>query len=238
MTPPPVKVWALKEKIPVLQPENLEDKNFLDELRAGKFDLFVVVAYGKILKKELLAIPKHGSINLHGSLLPKLRGSSPIETAILNDEKETGVSIILMDHLMDHGPIIAMGKLNLTKWPIPVNELSDAILRLGGALMGKTIPAWIKGEIKAIEQEHSKATFAKKIKKEDGEINMADDDYKNYLKFLAYKEWPKSYFFVKKNSENLRVIITDAVYSGGKFIIRKVVPEGKKEMAFTDFQKN
>jgi methionyl-tRNA formyltransferase len=99
LTPPPVKEWAEKEGIPCIQPETLDQKT-IEILKSENFDLFIVVAYGKILKKEVLSIPRKGAINLHASLLPELRGSCPIETAILEDNSETGVSIILMDELM------------------------------------------------------------------------------------------------------------------------------------------
>ncbi|MEK7607872.1 MAG: peptide deformylase [Patescibacteria group bacterium] len=238
MTATPVKIWAKKEKIAVLEPENLEDQAFVKTLQKGDFDLFVVVAYGKIIKENILDIPKRGSLNLHTSLLPKLRGSSPMETAILTDDKKTGVTIMLIDSLMDHGPIIAQKEVSLSKWPLTVNELEEILLKTGGELLAKTIPLWLEGKIKPRDQDHSQATLAKKIKKEDGLINFSDNPYKNYLKFLAYKQWPKTYFFVRKNEDKIRIIITEAEYKNGLFIIQRVIPEGKKEISFSEFEKN
>jgi len=238
LSKPPVKVWGCRENIRVLQPENLSDKIFIEELKKANFDLFVIVAFGKIILQNILDIPKKGSLNLHASLLPRLRGSSPIETAILLDEKNTGVTIILMDSLMDHGPIIAQEALVLDKWPISVVELSEKLLNLGADLMVKTIPLWINDEIKAHEQDHTKSSVVKKIKKEDGLIDLKADPYKNYLKFLAYREWPTSYFFIEKSGKKLRVIIKDAFFENNQFIIKKVIPEGKKEILFEDFVKN
>lgn len=234
LTPPPVKVWAQRQKIEVLQPDDLSDKDFIARLKKGGFDVFVVVAYGKILKDEILDIPKRGSLNLHASLLPKLRGSCPIETAILEDEKETGVTIIKMDKLMDHGPVIAAQKITPSRWPIPADDLARELVSAGGKLLAQILPDWIAGNIEAIEQDHDEASFTKKITKEDGLIDLSADGYSNFLKWNAYKGWPGSYFFTKSNK---RVVITDAEYSDGAFKIKKVVPEGKKEMSWEDFSK-
>jgi methionyl-tRNA formyltransferase len=232
LTPPPAKLWAEKEKISFIQPENLDDISFKETLTKGNFDMFVVVAYGKILKKEILAIPKKGAINLHASLLPKLRGSCPIETAILNDEKETGVTIILMDELMDHGPILAQEIVPTSKWPLPADELAHALVTSGGKLMAKTITDLDQGKITPKEQNHAEATYTKKIVKEDGLINLSDDPYKNFLKWNAYKGWPGSFFFIEQDGKQVRITITDAVFEDGKFVIKKVIPEGKKEISW------
>ncbi len=115
VTPPPVKLWALQNNIPLLQPENLSDPFFIYKLKTTNYQLFIVVAYGKIIPKEILAIPRKGALNIHYSLLPKYRGASPIETTILKDDRETGVSILLLDEKMDHGPIIAQRGLEITR---------------------------------------------------------------------------------------------------------------------------
>ncbi|MDO8579615.1 MAG: methionyl-tRNA formyltransferase [bacterium] len=237
-TASPVKIWAEKEKIPVLQPENLEDRVFLETLKKGDFDVFVVVAYGKILKQKILDIPKRGVLNLHASLLPRLRGSSPIETAVLTDEKKTGVSIILLDALMDHGPIVSEREINVPNWPVSAEKLSSILCKAGGELLAETIPLWLSDKIKVREQDHEKATYTKKIKKEDGLIDFSASSYVNYLKFLAYREWPTSYFFTEKAGRKMRVIVTDATFEKGSFIIRKVIPEGRKEISFEEFRKN
>ncbi len=235
LTPPPVKVWAQKENIEVLQPNDLSDKSFIDRLKKGNFDVFVVVAYGKILKDEILNIPAHGSLNLHASLLPKLRGSCPIETAILQNEKNTGVSIIKMDKFMDHGPIIACKQVTPSRWPLPADDLARELVTEGGKLFAQILPQWIQGNIKAEEQDHDAATYTKKITKEDGLINLSADGYENFLRWNAYKGWPGSYFFTQSNK---RVVITDADFVDGQFRIIKVIPEGKKEISWEDFSKN
>lgn len=235
VTAPAAKAWAQKENVTVLQPENVLDSEFVSTLKKGNFDAFVVVAYGKILPQAILSIPKHGALNLHASLLPLLRGSCPIETAILTDAKETGVTIIHMDEKMDHGPIIASKEITPSNWPIPADDLAMQLVKEGGKLFAETLPQWIEGKIKAIEQDHTQATYTKKIVKEDGELNLSDDNYKNFLKYNAYKGWPGTFFFKDIQGKKTRVTITDAAYQDGIFTINKVIPEGKKEILWKDF---
>lgn len=237
LTEPPVKIWAKQNNVPVLQPENLDDAHFLTELKNGDFDIFVVVAYGKILKKDLLSIPKHGSINLHASLLPLLRGSCPIETAILSDMSTTGVTVIQMDEKMDHGSIIAQETITISPWPQPADAVAKILVTSGGKLIAKILPQLISGDIKPVEQNHAQATYTKKIVKENGLINLADDGYTNFLKWNAYKGWPNTYFFTRIKNQDIRITITEASYKNGQFVIEKVIPEGKKEIAWSDFKK-
>src|ERR1700722_17661806 len=124
------------------------------ELAAEKWDVFVVASFGQILPKELLDIPKHGTINVHPSLLPRLRGPSPMRSAILNDEKETGVSIMLMDEQMDHGPLLAQKKVTIDPWPPHGKELDVRLAHEGGKLLAQTLPLWLAGEIEPQEQNH------------------------------------------------------------------------------------
>ncbi len=228
LTPPPVKVWAEENGVTVYQPEKLRDPEFIENLKKHDCDIFVVIAYGKIISEEILNIPKHKSLNIHGSLLPKLRGSCPIETAILNDEKITGATIILMDKEMDHGPIVAMKETIVTPWPPTAQVLGKAIVETGSSLIISILPKWIAGEIKPTEQDHSQATFTKMIKKEDGLIDLNDDPYKNYLKIQAYNGWPSAFFF----KDGKRIKITQASFSDGKLTIEKVIPEGGKEINY------
>jgi len=236
MTAPLAKSWAIENNISVLQPDNLADEAFLSILRAGDFDAFVVVAYGKILRKAVLDIPKHGCLNLHASLLPRLRGSSPIETAILRDERKTGVTIILMDELMEHGPILAQKVVEPATWPISTSELATLLVTEGGRLMAETLPRWIDGSIKAQGQNHAEATVTKKIIKEDGLMDLSADPYQNLLKYNAYKGWPSSFFFREMNGKSTRIVITEATLEDGKFIIKKVIPEGRKEISWSEIR--
>lgn len=235
---PPVKDWALENEIPVLQPTTLkqpapdtETEQAIELLTNSEWDLFIVAAYGKILPKYIIELPHKGVLNIHPSLLPRFRGPSPIESQILADERKTGVSIMLIDEEVDHGPVLAQASIELEEWPVKASFLEELLAREGGTLLAEAIPAWIEGTLNAIPQEHDKATFTKKIKKEDGALDLSADPYQNYLKFCAYDGWPGTYFF--KN--DTRIKITDATYENGVFTPLRVIPEGKKEMDYSVF---
>jgi methionyl-tRNA formyltransferase len=180
-------------------------------------------------------MPKLGILNVHPSLLPKYRGASPIETAILNDDKNTGVTIMLMDEKMDHGPIVLQEELNFTHWPNK-EEVRKDLAKVGGQMLVDCIPELLKGTLQTIPQNHDSATFTKLIKKEDGEIHDTDFELKKYLKYLAYTPWPGVFFFITKNDKKIRIKITQAVYENEQFVIKKVIPEGKSEMTFESFK--
>ena len=240
LTPTPVKLWAEARSIDVLQPKSLQNNDEILLLTSQKWDLFVVVAYGLIMPKSLIDTPKHGTLNVHPSLLPKLRGASPIRTSILGNYVDTGVTIMLMDEKMDHGPILAQEKVSMTV-PLRGSELDRALAEQGGTLLCKTIEKWIAGEIIPQEQNHNEATFCKKITKEEAllELNphslpVGKDAHDVLLKVNAYDKWPGAFFF----HANKRIKIIEAEIVGDKLQINKVVPEGKKEIAFTDFLKH
>jgi len=227
----PVANFAKNNNIDCLKPEKF-DHEFTLKLSTFNFQLFLVVAYGKIIPEDILNIPKLSSINIHYSLLPKYRGASPVESAILNDDTITGVTIQQMAYKMDSGPIIAQEKVEI----LPnekASELRKRLIKIGGELLVKNLPQIIAGKIKAIPQNETEATNCKKIKKEDGLIDLNDDAIKNYNKFRAYALWPRIFFF--KN--NKRIIITDATLEEDKFIIKKVLPEGKKKIKYEEFLK-
>jgi methionyl-tRNA formyltransferase len=226
-----VKVWAEERNIPVLQPEKLNEE-FSKKLQAINCKLFVVVAYGKIIPKHILEIPKYGTLNVHPSLLPRLRGASPIQSAILGEEK-TGVSIMLLDEEMDHGPIVAQKEYACSKWPPKASELEIALAKLGGEMLAETLPEYIAGRITPVPQDHSQATFTKKIQKEDGLLHLSDNNLKNFRKIQAFNIWPRAYFFTEINGKKTRVIVTDAELREEKLIIKKILPEGKKEMDYS-----
>ena len=206
-------------------------------LSTTHYQLFIVAAYGKILPKDLLQIPKHGSLNVHPSLLPKFRGASPVRSAILENVPETGVTLMLMDEKMDHGPIIAQAKttIALEDWPPHARILEEMLAREGGTLLAEVLPDWILGKITPEPQDDTKATFCKKIKKEDGLIDLSADPYANYLKIRAFDGWPGTFFFEKRADKDIRVKITDAEFKNGKLLIKRVTPEGKKEMEYKVF---
>lgn len=246
LTPPPVKIWAEKKGIPVLQPEKLDsDFGFrlsakasaearISDLQKDPWDLFVVIAYGKIFPKWLINLPKHGTLNIHYSLLPKYRGAAPVQVAILAGDTETGVTVQKMVKELDAGPIVAQETVAIgenEKTP----ELLERLVGVGVELLVKTLPEYLKGSITPVAQDHSQATKAPKIKKEDGLINLGDNPELNWRKFRAYHPWPGVYFFTKKNVKKIRIKITNAELKNGELVIIKVLPEGKKEMSYKDF---
>ena len=226
ITPTPVKVWAIKNNIPYLQPEDLNEE-FSNKLKAISYKLSIVVAYGKIIPENIINMPKFGSINIHYSLLPKYRGASPVESVILNGDTETGITIQKMEYRMDTGPIIAVKKIEI-KIDEKAPELRKRLIKIGGELLVKTLPDFIDEKINLILQDENEATYCKKIKKEDGEINLNNDSIKNYNKFRAYATWPRTFFF----KDGKRIIITDAKLENGNFIITKIIPEGGKEIDY------
>jgi len=231
VTAPPVKAWAKERDIPVIQPESLTKPGpELDVLLNSEWDLFVVAAYGKILPKSVLDIPAHGALNVHPSLLPSFRGMSPIETQILEDEKTVGVSILVMDELIDHGPVLAQASITPNPWPMRTHELEDILWSEGGALLTEVIPGYLDGSLKATPQEHTLATLTKRMSKEDGLLDLAADGYQNYLKFCAYDEWPGTFFF--ENGKRIKIV--EAELKNGQFIPLRVTPEGKKEQAYRE----
>ncbi|MEK7066746.1 MAG: methionyl-tRNA formyltransferase, partial [Patescibacteria group bacterium] len=243
LTPPPIKVWAEKNKIKYIQPNSL--KIVPEELKSC-FDLFIVAAYGKLIPQAVLDLPKHGTLNVHPSLLPKYRGASPIQSAILNGDEETGTSIMLLDAGLDSGPVLAQEKLSLANWSPTFLELLDKLADISGKLLVKTIPKWLDGEIRAIDQNHTLATFCKKIEKKFGFIPAEDilspdlpieKVYEIERKIRALNPDPGTFTIIKSKGKETRVKITKAKIADKKLIIEKVIPEGKKEMAWEDWKR-
>lgn len=232
--PAPMKVWAESHDIEVMQPSSLREGADLDALYNSEWDLFIVASYGKILPKALLDLPRRGTLNVHPSLLPKYRGPSPVRSQLLADDAHCGVSVMLLDEQMDHGPILAQASIEPEPWPLPAPLLEDLLAREGAKLLAEVLPEWMAGTLEALPQEHAVATLTKKIGKEDGKLNMEHHaPYDHYLKFCAYAGWPGTFFVSeRKDGASLRIKITDAEYKGGEFVIKKVIPEGKKEVSY------
>jgi methionyl-tRNA formyltransferase len=241
MTPPPVKVWGDEREIEVLQPEKL-DNEIVARLQKDAYDVFVVVAYGKILPGSILTLPKRGVLNVHPSLLPSLRGPSPVRSAILADNRSTGVTVMLLDEAMDHGPIIAQKKVEAHEWPPHAEDFEMELIREGGKMLASILPPWIRGEIEAHKQNDDLATYCQMIRKEDGQIDLNGDAvpagrqaYQNLLKIRAYEGWPGTFSYFEKNGEKIRVKILDAHVENNELKIDTVVPEGKREMSYEEF---
>lgn len=240
LSPSEVKVWADAHNIPTLEPSEIKSEQFLESLGTN-WDLFIIVSYGKIVPRTVLDLPKHGTLNIHPSLLPKLRGASPIQSAILEDaptgeSHEAGVTIMLIDEEVDHGPIVAQEKITVSNWPPKGSDLEKTLGSLGGKLLMKTIPLWISGEITPAEQDHSQATYTKKMTKGSGQIYLDDDPIRMYRKIQAFDVWPRAYFTTTRNGKEIRVVVKEAHLSPeNKLVLDRVIPEGKKEMAYEDF---
>ena len=237
LAPTPAKTWAIEHHVPVLTPEKL-DARFIGEIDNGRYNLAIVSSYGTLLPKKILDLFTHGALNVHPSLLPKYRGASPVQSQILLNDHDTGVAIILLDEKMDHGPIIAFEHISIPNWPPNALHLEDVLAKAGGALLAHTIPSWLRGEITPHPQNDHEVTFTKKISKTDGEIKLENDPYQNFLKIQAFTPWPGTYFFVERNAKKIRVKVIKASYTERKLTIERVIPEGGREMAYSDFLRN
>jgi methionyl-tRNA formyltransferase len=254
-----VKEWAVANAIPVISPAKL-DASFIEDIKKYPTDLFVVASYGKIMPNDVIELPAHKTLNIHPSLLPEYRGASPLPTSILNDTKKTGVSIMQLDAEMDHGPIVAQKAIDVSKqtsfephgeWPTYL-DFEEMMAREGARLLVEMLPKWVNGEIEAVEQDHSKATYTKKLDKSEADLKLTptelseltnanaakiprDRAYKIFRTIQAFQGWMNAYFFIDRAGAQIRVKVTDASFENGKLSIKKVIPEGKKEMTFADF---
>jgi methionyl-tRNA formyltransferase len=254
VTPSPIKELALQHGLKVFQPESVKDEVFQKELRTLKLDLFVVAAYGQILSKTLLAIPKYGAVNVHASLLPKYRGAAPIVWAILRGEELTGVTMMKMDEGMDTGDILLQAE-------VPIGErdtfqtLHDRLALLGAELLLKTVEKMKAGNLQSIQQDHSKATDAPPLRKEDGHIDWRKGakEIDHHVRAFdprpgAYTEWERHSIKifkgeVRQGTPQGRVGAVTWVGSDwievetGKdfFLIQEVQLEGKRRMNVREF---
>lgn len=228
ITSPLPKVWAEKNGITVLQPEKL-DGNFFETLSKESWDLFVVIAYGKIIPERIITLPTHGTINVHYSLLPKYRGATPVESAILEGDEVTGVSIQQMVFALDAGDVIASQEISILDTDTtPV--LRDKLNEVAVTLLPKTIQAIFEGTIQPTPQDESQVSHYGKLKKEDGELILAGNDLENWRKYKAYEGSIGTYFYMDRNGKKVRTKITKARFENGKFIIEEIIPEnGKKQ---------
>ncbi len=193
LTPPPVKVLAIEHNIPVLQPEKVKNnKEFFEELKKLNPDIFVVVAYGKILPKEIIELPKYKTINVHASLLPEFRGAAPIHRAIMEGKKRTGVCIMEITEELDAGDIYECKETDITEKD-DIVSLHDRLAKLGAELLVDVLDKIEEGQINKKPQEHEKATYAKPIKKEEGKINWDKPAVEIFNQIRALKVWPKAF---------------------------------------------
>lgn len=251
---PPVKERAMALGIPVHQPTKLRTGEFAQWLRDQKADVALVVAYGRILPKDVLEAPRLGCVNVHASLLPKYRGAAPITWAIVNGEPETGITLMVMDEGMDTGPM-------LEQFPMPIDpdetagELSEKLAALGALATRKGLPKYVAGGYTPIPQDHSKATLAPILKKEDGRIDFSKPARAVHDHVRGMTPWPGAFTTsrgktlkvhatrvvdVQKKEEPGTVVFADktrvVVACGERGVeLLRVQLEGKKPIAATDW---
>ena len=250
LSPPPVKVLAEQHGLPVHQPTSIRTDEFLDQIRALDLDLITVAAYGKILPGALLHLPRLGTINVHGSLLPKYRGAAPIQWAVINGETETGITIMQMDEGMDTGDILLQEAIAITDEDT-AGTMFDKLARLGGPLLVRAISLLKKNQLPPIQQDDKLATEAPMLKKEMGHIdwNRPARQLRDLIRGLD--PWPSAYGFLDGKRFRFfrpRVVEQQTDASPGTIIkadkegllvaagehallISEIQPEGKKRMA-------
>lgn len=261
MTPPPTKALAQKYSIPVLQPDKIRKPEWVEKIKELNPELIIVAAFGQIIPRTILDIPKYSALNIHGSLLPKLRGASPIQFAILEGHKKTGITIMIMDELMDHGPILSQAEIE-----IDPKETSETLYKkmslLGSDLLMKTLPQWLDGSLNPQEQNHDELTLTKILKKENGKIIWSETAEKIERQIRAFNPWPQTFCFFKDQAnqeKRLKILDADAIKKeiplnniygtlildedknilaqtgDGYLKLNKVQPEGKTPMNAQEF---
>ncbi len=251
LRPSPVKQVAIEAGIPVFQPPTLRRPEAVEELRQWSPDVYIVAAFGQILRQEVLDIPPYGSINVHASLLPRWRGAAPIQATIREGDTMAGITIMAMDAGMDTGPI-------LTRYAIPVEldetgqSLHDKLSEVGAMLLIETLPGYISGQVLPNPQDEALTTYAPQIKKEDGRINWTQDAASIERLVRAFTPWPGTFTFwddkqLKIHSGEIGrgevepglVVVHDervAIGTGvGLFYPGRVQMAGKKEVDIADF---
>lgn len=196
LTPPPVKEWAVKNNISIFQPVKLREKQNIEELEKYEADVIVVAAFGQILPKEVLDMPKYGCINVHASLLPKYRGASPIQWAILNGDDETGVTTMQMGVGLDDGDILLQKKVPISSEDTG-GSLFDKLSKVGADLLVETLHRIEKNDIVRIPQDDEKATHVGLIKKDFGILSFDEENKYILNKIRALNPWPSAFTFYK-----------------------------------------
>jgi methionyl-tRNA formyltransferase len=195
LQPPPVKREALASRLPVLQPERARSPQFIAELKELRPDLIVVAAYGQILPGGILELPRFGCLNVHASLLPKYRGAAPIQWAILNDERETGITIMKMDAGLDTGDILTQERTPLEA-DDDAQSLHDRLARMGASLLIATLPDYLSGKIAPQKQPTEGVSYARKITKEDGRLDWARPARALWNQIRAFTPWPGAFTYL------------------------------------------
>jgi methionyl-tRNA formyltransferase len=241
LTPSETKTLAIENGIPVLTPEKITSE-VIEEIKKYDAQYALVAAYGKILPTELIDSFPLGILNVHYSLLPKYRGASPAEAALLHGDTETGVTIQQMVPELDAGDILASVTVPIEPTET-TRELRPRLVTIGANVLADLLPDFENGNVTPSSQDHAQATKCRKIKKEDGMLELSTNPEtarENWQKYRAYAESPGTYFFQKKKDEHtgeeklLRMKVTKASFNDGVFTVERVIPEGKKERDFVE----
>ena len=228
---PPVKPLALELNIPVIQPEKLREPEAMQQLRDWNPDLIVVAAFGQLLRKDVLDLPKYGCINVHASLLPRWRGAAPINAAVLAGDEKTGVTIMKMDVGLDTGPMLAMKKIRITP-DDTAGSLFEALSTLGANLLIETLPAYMDGKISPQPQPEEGETYAPMLKKEDGHLNFNHSAVELERRIRAMNPWPGAWF--EWNENILKVMRGSIGEARGKEAGSRLIVEGRPAVMCAD----
>jgi methionyl-tRNA formyltransferase len=227
----PTKQVAKQFSIPTVEPINLSNKELAKQLKDLKPDVFVVASYGHILPKNILNIPKYGSLNVHASLLPKYRGASPIQEAILNKEKYTGVTIMLMNEKMDEGDILAQAKAKIGAKET-ANDLNVRLAKIGSELLHQVLHLWVNKRIKPRRQHPTKATYTKRLTKDSGYVDLKKPPKNLEAMIRAYFPWPGvwTYYERKESKGKSQKLVLKLLPE------KKIQLEGKSPISLKDFK--
>ncbi|MGC4117152.1 MAG: methionyl-tRNA formyltransferase [Myxococcales bacterium] len=252
LSAPPVKQWALAHGLPVKQPEKLKATRFHEELSPLAPDVVVVAAYGKILPPELLAVPRHGCVNVHGSLLPRWRGAAPIQRSVASGDPTTGVCLMVMEAGLDTGPVFARREI-----PIEATDtggsMHDKLAKLGAEALLVELPAYLAGQRPPVAQDHAAATLAPMLKKEEGALDFSQPARVLEARMRGFTPWPGAYTHL--NGKLLKVLAArvgsgkgipgevlvatndgiEIACGDGSLVLTEVLPEGKRAMSAAQF---
>jgi methionyl-tRNA formyltransferase len=250
---PPVKLLARELDVPIIQPEKLRTPEAMEQLRAWDPDLIIVAAFGQILRKDVLDLPRYGCINVHASLLPRWRGAAPINAAILHGDEETGVTIMKMDVGLDTGPMLAQRSIRLTR-DDTAGSVTETLSHLGADLLIETLPDYLSGKIQPVPQPEEDVTYAPMLKKEEGRLDFTRPAEELERRARAFNPWPGA--FMDFDGTLLKVHRAHAIAEaenaeigqkliyqgqpavsagGGLLVLDEVQPAGKKTMSGKSF---
>jgi methionyl-tRNA formyltransferase len=205
LAPPPVKQLALELGFPVLQPTKVRTPEFAATLREHNADVALVIAYGRILPKAVLEAPRLGCLNVHASILPKLRGAAPIQWSVVRGDSETGVCLMQMDEGLDTGPVLACARLPIGPDETSA-ELSLRLSELGAQLVREQLPRFVRGELTATPQDHAQATLAPLLSKEDGALDWSRSARELHNLARGLSPWPGAFTWL--SGTRLKVLST------------------------------